>query len=928
MVAAVLLLGAALLPLDDMRAPAPGGPAPGSDPFRAGAELASREIHRAAKWTAKLPVELATPIVVRSKVRGFVLELPLPDDVRARVLARIGSRDFLDRSVPFLFFLKRQYSAPDTATGFDAHARSRFTPPGAPGSEHTLFRFGGAAPAKPAGPALDAEIQADLVRLYDSVFLQAAESALDVRPKAEPATIARTVPIVRAVLAKLADRAVAQGDIAEGLHAILADPEKLETITISLIAFVQQQAWKNYQMFARRVLRERELRDWMARELEEPGGGKLWTWLDASLHGRRYAFHVVVDGLQGHLVRALARGQARDPFVQLIHAEQHDGPSRRPVAVPSRPAPRQSTLFLDHFAAHGFSHPDYLPFFRGLLAGPRAALVTTGVSTTPTISVRNIPIAQTGAPVAGEGGTGIPNFHFVDRARDRAYYFYGNDALLLDELTQATGMRTLPERLATLNTLSCNGQYDRGAQMSWDGLLNLALGEKARDFGEKLCAAELLRRAGVEQELRRLRQQLLDRRRVLAGRSWIGSLNRVIQRALGRRFARRIAELEDEGMPAYVHYYNPWPDHFAHGQGPFSDEILAPTGELNRLDYWLARMTDAYRRAGVRDATLFGLAGDHGLTPVFHLVSPEQEVFGRLRARGVDFRLRKISSDEGEGPKMTHALRPPSMKGHDVVVASTAGGNYMLDFFNDQAAGWARQPLYADLVALRTLSGKTVDVLAQVVRGLGATLDYLAVREASCGPAGGQVRLVARRDERGGRLDAVVTRRGSRLFYRYRAGADDLLGVETPSRYDPPDDASVHGELLDKCVRRARESDVATWCDEDEWRLLASFTDRPDSVVQIGHLYDTDRAGTVNLFPVAGVAYNSKVPGRHAGEAFHEKDAFVGLWGEPVRSARLAPRSAVNGSVAVTIYEYLTGEAAAEGHDGWGYPSLRMVLRP
>ncbi|WP_159074860.1 hypothetical protein, partial [Vibrio cholerae] len=77
---------------------------------------------------------------------------------------------------------------------------------------------------------------------------------------------------------------------------------------------------------------------------------------------------------------------------------------------------------------------------------------------------------------------------------------------------------------------------------------------------------------------------------------------------------------------------------------------------------------------------------------------PLREGFGGRAARDrnplsahlacVKIALEKISSDEGEGPKLTNALNAPSYQKIDVVVASTAGGNFMLDFFNS-AAGWA-----------------------------------------------------------------------------------------------------------------------------------------------------------------------------------------------------------------------------------------------
>ncbi|WP_200855902.1 hypothetical protein, partial [Klebsiella pneumoniae] len=87
-----------------------------------------------------------------------------------------------------------------------------------------------------------------------------------------------------------------------------------------------------------------------------------------------------------------------------------------------------------------------------------------------------------------------------------------------------------------------------------------------------------------------------------------------------------------------------------------------------------------------------------------------------------------------------------------------------------------------------------------------------------------------------------------------------------------------------------------------------------------------DRAGTMNLFPKQGVGYNTKVPGRHAGESYLEKDAFLGFGGKPIGPNAMALQSEQNGSLAPTLYEYLTGESIEAGHDGWGYPSLLNKL--
>jgi hypothetical protein len=157
--------------------------------------------------------------------------------------------------------------------------------------------------------------------------------------------------------------------------------------------------------------------------------------------------------------------------------------------------------------------------------------------------------------------------------------------------------------------------------------------------------------------------------------------------------------------------------------------------------------------AGVLERTVFGLAGDHGLAPVFHLLNPEIEIFEALRDEGVDFRVEKISSDEGEGPKLNNPFDPPTMKGIDVVVASTAGGNYMLDLFVDQGAGFVRQPLANELRAIRPLAApdaRPVDLLEEIAARLADSLDYLVVRDAPCTLQGGTVLLIGRRDGRRG----------------------------------------------------------------------------------------------------------------------------------------------------------------------------------
>ena len=924
------------------------------DPLVAQGELLLRQVYDVGRWTLRVPARLALPVLVRLKLGGYVADLPLAPEVRTRVLARIDSEDFVDEVIPFLAALKETYVAsPETAVRtFDAHLRRSFSPEDPiEGFEHSMFQWRVPdAPQKDAGLSLEPEIASQLVALYDALFLASGNPGAELegqlrcaRSLSEDETIARVaraMPIVRSRLAEVKGKLAPEGDMAAGIRSLLESDERLSAVTLSALDFATQQICKHYRIFAKRIFREEQLRTWLERELDAPRGGRLFEFLRYA-EVRPRAVHVVVDGLQGHLMEALAKGRADDPFVREISREQQGASATRPATVPSLPAPPQTVRFLERLARTGFQHPAYLPYFRHLYTAESRGIARAGIATTPTISVRNLPIAKTGAPVAGPGGTGIPNFHFVERhyakqggVQGRAYYFYGNDAVLLDALTQASGMRTLFERLPLLSSFSCTAQYDAAAHYTVDAFLNLAIGEKVRDFGERLCLEELERRARNELRLRVLRRELLAKEPILmdspAWYEWWKRFGARSEHEIARKLVRELAALEQDAMPEYLLYYNPWPDHFAHFKGPFSDEILSPSGELNRLDYWLGRIRDVYAAAGVLPQTLFVMAGDHGLTPVFHLLNPEVEVFDRLRSEGVDFRVVKISSDEGEGPKLTHRLHPPSMNGIDVVVASTAGGNYMLDLFVDQSAGFVRQPVYSELRAVLPLApssrSRAVDLVHEMASRLGETLDYLAVREDECRPDRASLRLVALRD--GKRVDARIQRVVDRIYYD--PGGVDLLETDRLTAYETlgAEERDEHAALRHRCVEAARPGGSTTWCGESEWRRLTSATPRPDSVVQLAHLYDIDRAGTVNLFPRPGIGYNSKVPGRHAGEHFHEKDAFAGAWGAPLAATPAHPRlrSAVNGSLAQLVYEYLASSRTEPGVDGFGYPSLADEL--
>ncbi|USD36574.1 alkaline phosphatase family protein [Ferrimonas sp. SCSIO 43195] len=879
----------------------------------------------------------------------YILTLPLDSATKGRVISRLANPMYAIQLGHFLYMFKDRYGGYDSNDVFKAYLKQQYSTDELKRYEHSLFSVDDpvADAAEPEGELINDRLIATLVSLYDALFnndewvlgrhLPAEYRYLD-DSAADRALIQRVQPLIIGLLTDF-EANMTPGEFKHAVAAIIADaaPEragsvnnKAEAVTITLIDFVRYNVLKNYRQFALEQKRIDAFSDWMQQQMDDDPDA-LRAFL-ASQDQRGFAVQVAVDGLQQGLMRALVT-PTPTPFITHALANYRQHKTYRPhndsVVEPEH---RQQLNYLTARAEGVDTDPHYLPFFKTLYRTQPTAITEHGTSTTPTISVRNLPIIKTGATVAGPGGTGIPNFHFVDRDKDRAYYFFGNDALQLEKLFQDHGAKTMFDRLPHLKTMNCNAQYDWNAQISYDALVNLGLGEAIRDFGERRCAGELARRAQAEPKIRAERRALIEEIERYQQQSWWAPLSKLSRKQLLKERLGKLAALSEQGMPDYLLMYLPWPDHFAHFKGPFSDEIIAPTGELNRLDYWLGRYTELYQQAGIYDQTLWGMAGDHGLAPIYYALNPEVEVLQALETElGYPLSVRKISSDEGEGPKITNAHHYPSNRELDVVIASTAGGNFMLDLFNARS-GWQTQPLYHELThwtPLQAPEGSRVDLIDATARRLHDSLDYLAVRETPCSPDRCTLRLVGYRD--GVRQDEIIQRHGNRLFYR-RAdnhGQPKLLDVDRSNPYLAPLSERQSAEkraLLRRCLTEATLTQPDSWCTDTQWRTLTQFGPRPDSVNQLAHLYDEDRAGTINLFPKEGVGYNTLVPGRHAGEHYLEKDAFLGFWGTPITSRTPLP-AAVNGSLAPTLYQYLTGEPVVAGEQGWGFPSLWPQLQ-
>ncbi len=926
-------------------------------------DLLHRQLFSGLQLSTKTTRDVSLFTIAGLSLDAFVFTLPLDSSTKARVVSQLSNPNYAIPLGYFLYTFYDRYGGVEESDAFKSYLLEIYPESQLRDWQHSLFRLAQKTtfteqPLKDeshhhGGINVNREFIASMVVVYDALvdiddwrkqdYLPEQYTYLADTPD-DWALIQKIKPIVVGFLSQLAS-GMEPGDMQSAVLSIVADgqPERIgsvnnkaEALTISLIDFVRLNVLKSYRQFALHEARVDRLSSWMKAQLDDDPL-TLVRYLEQQSQ-RPLGVQIVVDGLQQGLLEALV--SENHPFWNAVYEDHRYGLSLQTrFADYTKPKGFQLRRTLDEFANQPDIHqqriddPQYLPFFKSLYQDYRHSVAPLGVASTPTISVRNLPIVKTGAAVAGDEGTGIPNFHFVSRPEDRAYYFFGNDALALDRLLAQNRVPTMFERLDHLNTLNCNAQYDWHAHTSYDALVNLGAGEAQRDFGEMRCLRELQWRGEAERKAQALRDKLRTSIHEYEQTSGWWFVTKSSQKQIIKNDLTLLAELSMKGMPDYALIYNPWPDHFAHFTGPFADEIIAPTGELNRLDYWLSSITKAYQQAGVYEQTLWGMAGDHGLAPVYVTLNPEKLVFDHLEHRyGYPIVVKKISSDEGEGPKITHALNAPSMQDIDVVVASTAGGNLMFDFFNADD-GWETQPVYDELTQWKPLTATAesapIDLIDEISTTLKDALDYLVVREKPCSPSVCQVRLVG---YRGDQLHhEEVSQWENRLFYRSLSQpekAPELLGLSLSNRYLAPaseDELIARQVQLAQCLS-ANYDDVATWCDDDTWRELTRWSAKPDAVNQIVSLYHEDRAGTVNLFPKQGVGFNTKVPGRHAGEHYLEKDAFIGFWGAPVLSAQGQLSISENGSLAPTLYEYLTGEEVKAGENYWGYPSLLKTL--
>lgn len=909
--------------------------------------------------------------IKRKAVELFIRSCDLPSDAEGRLLAMVRGERFQEVTVPFVFYLHELYGAPVTteAAPVDDLAYAEPIEP---------------EPANQDRPGLSRLVRRSLIlrkhvsrslQLFDALFLQVkagtAEKDLLLRDRYDEAAYQRIKKIVREVADDYfltADDALSRdrekNEYRAILEGLLKDEQRLTEFVEFFTDFIRQQSNSWLQSFVQRQQRKDARLAWMQDRMNANQYFEVADYARSRAE-RKLAVHVVVDGLQGKLLEGLVQlsrgdreGSGARYVAELVRLHQTERLKSSRYDSKRPPGLGQDVMQLVELAP---SRPDYLENFKKYFFSPEAPVVTVNVATvdTPSISVRNLPIVMSGHPVAGPFGTGVPNFSYLDRRSGRGWYFWGSDVLHMrriirnreDEIQhgqkrpEGPGARTLFERLWRYNTVSGMATMDTGALEKIAAELGMAVGELKRNHMEKVIILRFRRRGRMEQELNKRRRWLQEHRHL--SHSFLGSLwFRSVELKTFHDYARFLAEHEDEGLPDYVLWYNPWPDHFAHSKGPYSDAIIGFQGEHDRLDFYLGKLIEIYESVETADGhsyvdhTLFGLVSDHGLIYTPQLLSTDKLLFEAMRAEGIRITYQKLTHDEGGLPAIHGRDNIKPTRPFDAVVGSTAGGSYIIDLFElkglqgDEAA-WQRHPDYHQLRSHPLLSGQTIDWIGRIKRHLRDTMDMALVREY--GPSAEKrwpaeiesvVRIVT--PDRGeARIYRIRKREGRgdpTVRYRYEVnGKQDPLDLVGAIRgyLIPPGSSSV--EQAREAIRRCMESPDG--CDDRRWQELLSYTERPDVVHQFSHLYDSERAGTINVFPVRHVGMNSAVIGRHAGEVFGEKNGTQLYFGAGLKRASI--QTARNGSLPVTLYHWLVGDkrfyasgAGVSPAKQFGYQSL------
>ncbi len=654
------------------------------------------------------------------------------------------------------------------------------------------------------------------------------------------------------------------------LEKILQDPEK----AMDLYVFVGTLVKSVGSDYLNDFLERDKLRKAKLQWLEKAGLEKVTQYFKESLTKRR-AVMILVDGVGGQYLENVLKGSDSYPTLQKLHDE--------------------------------------------------SSWVKQSVSSSPTISTRNIAILETGVTVSdpefkGESAsTGIPNFTYVDRKKQEWMYFWGRDGIRLRELVKTSGGRTIFEHLDVYQTVSFLAQFDTASDDRFSYFAGEVMMQVKPDLAEAIGLANLKARSQKEERLNYLRAKLA-RYLKRSKERWANQLLWTERHYYD--MAKEILQTEDEGLPDFLLWYNPWVDHKTHEFGTHSKEVLGKY--LPKFDQDVGVILSFYQTAGAFDNTLFGMVSDHGQINVElpkGSVNVEDLVIHELTSN-----WKKISSDEGGPPKIDRIKS--SILGYDVVFGSTAGGSFVMDLFHQDAYNddgslkdakrWADHPRYQEIRSYKLTNGQTVDWISKIKQALKEYLDYALVREE-----------LPKDDPSIDQVVRIISPKGeARVLRKFVPSVWEKLSVDPKFRstqefkqqkfthylykYEVIAD-SLTGEVEGDPLKLSEQSDLLRqwiandeWHSDREWLEAMSVTDRPDGIHEISHIYDTELAGTINLFPSRGKGFNTGVPGRHAGELFEEKNALQLYFGSGVKKSVIPV--ARSGSMPVTMIHYLYGD--------------------
>jgi hypothetical protein len=266
-----------------------------------------RGIYQTYHDVTRYSVKKAAPYIVKWKIKEFLSGLPVQDEVKKNIMARLNVDENvadsvpLDEVIPFLWALKTQYwIEKDTEFSFDAWARQNISKL-APGGEHSLFQFSPKSDGQTTTgfsfkDEKNKQIAAQLVTLYHALFIVPRISPLRAELKPTDEMVKRVSQIVRELLKSFQAQLKATDEIGSSIEKLADDNESLEAVTASLIMAVHRETYKAYQSFVRKIDRQEKLLAWMKSHKRSPA---LLEYLIFAQNDRRFAIHAVVDGLQG-----------------------------------------------------------------------------------------------------------------------------------------------------------------------------------------------------------------------------------------------------------------------------------------------------------------------------------------------------------------------------------------------------------------------------------------------------------------------------------------------------------------------------------------------------------------------------------------------------------------------------------------------------